>query len=96
MLTEQVDILVFEPPICPQDLDLAVETSLKKRKKMLKFLCCFVFGLGEKYPAVIGLVVYEIYKVAISKRSLGVTGPFKSEHMTPPILSIGEFDPLSF
>ncbi|EGZ29085.1 hypothetical protein PHYSODRAFT_466583, partial [Phytophthora sojae] len=29
-------------------------------------------------------------------RSLGVIGPFRSEHITPPMRSMGECAPLSF
>jgi hypothetical protein len=63
---------------------------------MFKLFRCFVFGLGKENPAVIGLVIYEIHKVAVSKTIIGSHWALQSEHMTPPILSIGELEPLSF
>ncbi len=65
LLAEKVNICVLSTAVRSQHLDPAVKTPLKMADKIHKLLRRFVLGLGQKYPAVVGLVVNEIHQIAI-------------------------------
>ncbi|KAL7694806.1 hypothetical protein Plhal304r1_c001g0004041 [Plasmopara halstedii] len=95
LLAEDVQGLVPSSAVRAQDVDAAVELALKESHEVLELLSHHILGLGQEDAAVVRPVVDEVDHVAVPRLSLGVTGPFRSEQITPPMTPMNELAPVS-